>query len=215
MTNAKTVKITLNSVLFAAAPVLPELAEGETSHSKEVLATHKTAVAEHVAEVAKNLAGYLINKVSADGVGMYADILKATAKAIPSVLAEQEKERAEAEAKAEAQREADEKAEEEKRVADEKAREEEKERMLKMLTESGIDLVIAEAMVAAKEKATTGGKAKGDVKSYERVSVTVDGVAYDMPVKGNMSQELKDLVTNSGLERDAFIEKYKTPVAAE
>lgn len=214
MTNTtKAPKVTLNSILFAELPALRVLAEGET-HTKDELTAHKTALAEAVQGIASNLAGYLINKVSADSVNVYGDILKATAKAIPSVLAEMEKERIEAEAKAQAQREADAAAAEEKRQQEEKEREAEKQRIIAILTkDGGMSLEVAEAMVAAQQKAL-GNTTKGEVKSYERVNVTVDGVQYEMPVKGNMSQELKDLVAKSGLERDAFIEKYKTPVAA-
>lgn len=214
MTNTtKAPKVTLNSILFAELPAQRELKEGEVFTKEEVQA-HKTALAEAVQGIATNLAGYLINKVSADRVNVYGDILKATAKAIPSVLAEMEKERIEAEAKAAAEREAEEKAAEEKRQQEEKEREAEKQRIIAILTkDGGMTLEVAEAMVAAQQKAT-GQAAKGDVKSYARVNVTVDGKQYDMPVKGNMSQELKDLVAASGLERDAFIEKYKTPEAA-
>ena len=80
MTNTtKAPKVTLNSILFAELPALRVLAEGET-HTKDELAAHKTALAEAVQGIASNLAGYLINKVSADSVNVYGDILKATAK---------------------------------------------------------------------------------------------------------------------------------------
>lgn len=54
-------------------------------------------------------------------------------------------------------------------------------------------------------------KAKPNVTTKrERVDITVNGKQYKIPVTGNMNQELKDLVSASGLERSAFIEKYKS-----
>lgn len=54
-----------------------------------------------------------------------------------------------------------------------------------------------------------GEKTTKPTKQKERVTVEVEGVQYEIPVSGNMNQKLKDLVASSGLERDAFIEKFK------
>lgn len=52
--------------------------------------------------------------------------------------------------------------------------------------------------------------------TFERVIVQVGGVDYEMPRTGNMSQALKDLVSNAGFEqseRAAFIEKFQKVTA--
>lgn len=207
---SKAPKVTLNSILFAAAPVLEAPAEGQT-HSKEVLTKHKEDVADHINSVATNLAQYFVDKQT--DTALIIKILSATAKAIPAAVQYQkeeaerlEKEREEARIKA--QEERDRLAEEARQKA-----EEEGKKMLKLLTENGVDLAVAQAAVAA-----AAGKLKAantnNTSTYNRVTVVVGGKEYDMPEKGNMSQELKDLVAESNLDREAFIEKYRKDKAA-
>lgn len=202
---SKAPKVTLNSILFAAAPVLEAPEEGQT-HSKEVLAKHKEGIADHVNTVANNLAQYFVDKQT--DTALIIKILAATAKAIPAAVQFQKEEAERLEKEREANRI---KAQEERdRLAEEarKNAEEEGKKMLKLLTENGVDLAVAQAAVAA-----AAGKLKAATSNtnstYNRVTVTVGGKDYDMPEKGNMSQELKDLVSESGLDREAFITKYR------
>jgi len=203
--NSKAPKVTLNSILFAQAPVLEAPEEGQT-HSKEVLAKHKEGVADHVNTVANNLAQYFVDKQT--DTALIIKILSATAKAIPAAVQFQKEEAERQEKEREANRI---KAQEERDRLAEEARqkaEEEGKKMLKLLTENGVDLAVAQAAVAA-----AAGKLKAASSNtnstYNRVTVTVGGKDYDMPEKGNMSQELKDLVSESGLDREAFITKYR------
>ncbi|AQW88526.1 hypothetical protein FDH34_gp001 [Serratia phage BF] len=210
--NAKATRITLNSIVFANAPVLAAVAEGEQPHSKEVIAQHKTQVAEFVANQGKELAGYILGKVETPDVILA--ILKEAAKQVPAVQKQLAEEAAKAEAEAAEQRKKDAEAAEAKRKADEEALQAEKDKMLKILTDSGLDLEIAQTMVAAGLKAKAPANAPKN--SYERVAVTVNGKGYDVPVRGNMSEELKALVAKDGGDREAFINKYRNePAAAE
>lgn len=205
--NAKATKVTLNSIVFAAAPVLRELKEGE-SYTKTELKAHEKEMGQFIRNTSHDLAMYLVNKT--DNVDVITKLFAATADAIPSVLDEVTKQR-EAEEKAKAEERA--KAEEEKRKLleqEEKELQAKKEEMLKHLTDTlGIDLAVAQAMVAtAAKKLTSGNQAKN---SYERVTCTIEGNQYDVPVRGNMSQALKDLAAKYGFadDRDGFIEKFR------
>jgi colicin import membrane protein len=210
---SKAPKVTLNSILFASAPVLEAPEEGQT-HSKEVLAKHKEGVQDHINTVSTNLAQYFVEKQT--DTSLIAKILAATAKAIPAAVQfqkeeaeRQEKAREEARQKAQAERE---------RMAEEarKHAEEEGKKMLQILLDNGVDLAVAQAAVAA-GAAKLKTAASNTNSTYNRVTVKVGGKEYDMPEKGNMSQELKDLVAESNLDREAFIEKYRVdaPEAAK
>lgn len=205
--NAKATKVTLNSIVFAPAPVLRELKDGE-NYTKTELKAHEKEMGEYLRSTSHDLAMYLVNKT--DNTDTIAKLFAATAEAIPSVLAEVLKQREEEEAAKAAERE---KAEEEKRrlaEQEEKELQAKKEEMLKHLTDTlGLDLAVAQAMVAtAAKKLTTGNQAKN---SYERVTCTIEGNQYDVPVRGNMSQALKDLAAKYGFadDRDGFIEKFR------
>lgn len=212
MTNTvKAPKVTLNSIVFAAAPVLPALAEGETAHAKEVVTSHKTELATFIENQGKALAHYLLGKTTETDTVLA--IFKSAVKVLPTVQAEILKAEEEEKAKIEAKRIEDAEAEEKARKQAAEALEAKKAEMLELLTNSGVDLVIAKAMVEAGLKTSTPASAKN---AYERVNCTIDGVSYDVPVRGNMSQVLKDLAVKYGFadNREAFIEKFKT-VAAE
>lgn len=190
--NAK--RTTLNSIIFASAPVLPAVM-GEESHSTESISEHKSRVAEFITNQGNELASYILGKVETPDVILA--ILKEATKQVPAV----QKQLAELEAKAKAEEEA-------KRKAEEEALNAEKDKMLKILTDSGLDLAIAQTMVAAGLKAKAPSTAPKN--RYERVPVTVDGKEYEVPVRGNISEELKVLVANDGGDREAFITKYRT-----
>ncbi|SOK58809.1 hypothetical protein [Yersinia phage fHe-Yen9-03] len=207
---AKVSRVTLNSIIFATAPVLADAVEGET-HSKEVLAQHKTALAEFVSNQGKELAGFILGKVETPD--LIIAIIKEAAKQIPAVQKQLADEAAVIALQAEEQRVKDAEAAELKRKQDEAALQAEKDKMLKLLTDGGLDLAIAQTMVAAGLKAKA--PANSPKNSYERVAVTVDGKGYDVPVRGNMSEELKALVAKDGGDRDAFIAKYRNEPAAQ
>lgn len=210
---AKAAKVTLNSIVFAPAPVMRELKEGE-SYTKTELKAFEKETAEHISTTAVDLARYIVNKT--ENTDLIAKLFAATVDAIPSVLAEMVKQREEEEARrAEEKR----KAEEERealRIQAEKELEKKKQDMLKVLTDNGVDLEVAKAMVAAGAKNLAPAHAVKN--SYERVSCTIDGTQYDVPVRGNMSQALKDLAAKYGFadDRDGFIAKFRdTPAEAE
>lgn len=205
--NAKATKVTLNSIVFAPAPVLRELKEGE-SYTKTELKAHEKEMGEYLRSTSHDLAMYLVNKT--DNTDTIVKLFAATAEAIPAVLDEVIKQREEEEAAKAAERE---KAEEEKRKQAEQEEKElnaKKEQMLKHLTEVlGLDLDVAKAAVeTAGKKLATGNQAKN---TYERVTCTIEGNQYDVPVRGNMSQALKDLAAKYGFadDRDGFIEKFR------
>lgn len=210
MTNtSKAPKVTLNSILFAQAPTLAAPEEGKT-HSKEVLAQHKADIADHVNTVATNLAQYFVDKTTDTDV--ISKILVAASKAIPAAVQYQKEEAARAEA---AREEARVKAQAERErlnaETEEKAKEE-REKMLKLLVAGGVDLAVAQAAVAGVGKKIKASLT-GSNNAYNRVTVEVDGKQYDMPEKGNMSQELKDLVASKNMDRETFIETFR--VASE
>lgn len=202
---SKAPKVTLNSILFAQAPVLAAPEEGK-AHTKTALKEFDKDLADHVNTVSANLAQYFVEK-SVD-TDLIIRILGETVKAIPAAVQyrdeehkRQEQAREEARVKAQAERE---------RLAAEAEAEAEAQRkkMLDLLLAGGVDLAVAQAAVqAAGKKVKTA--ATGSANSYNRITVEVDGKRYDMPEKGNMSQELKDLVTASEMDREAFIEKYR------
>lgn len=204
-TAVKAPKVTLNSIVLAVAPVLPTLADGE-SHSAEVLAQFESDVTTFVNTQSAALADYLVDK--SDNVEIISRILSGTVTLIPAVLEREAENIAKRKADREANRLAA-KAEREK-VAEQqrKALEEEKNKMLQVLLDSGMDLNVAKAAVEAgvKEKLKA---ASAPVKSYDRVTVEYNGKQYEMPVKGNMGNELKAILAETKLDRDDFIAQYK------
>lgn len=80
MSKVNTLKVTLNSIVLAIAPVLPKLAEGETKHSPEVL-TQLNAL---VTAQAASLAEYMIEK--SDDVEIISRILSYAIAEILAVL---------------------------------------------------------------------------------------------------------------------------------
>lgn len=84
-----------------------------------------------------------------------------------------------------------------------------KKEILKDLLKNNSDL-LAELGLGKK---TTKAPANTPKNSNKRVVITVNGKAYDMPIRGNMSEELKALVKADGGDRDAFIAKYRNEPA--
>lgn len=210
--NAKAPKVTLNSIVFSAAPVLRELNEGET-HTKAEIKEHAAAMAEHIRSTSIALATYLVNKT--ENVDLIAKLFSETAAVLPTVLSEVLKQREDEEkAKAEEKRKADE-AKRLQLEQEQKELEQKKEKMLKVLLDNGVDLEVAKAMLDAGAKKLSPNSGKS---TYDRVSCTIEGNKYDIPVRGNMSQVLKDLAAKYGFadDREAFIEKFRdTPATAE
>lgn len=211
----KATKVTIMSILFAPAPVLT-LPEGQEVATKEETAAHKVNVAEFVAEQSKKLAGYLVNK-STD-LDLILAILKGSVKAVPAVLTEIEAEKAKelAEREAEAKKQADAKlaADKAQEEADAALQKEVMEGLLKVMSKEQ-----AEAFVLAGISATKKKTATSNGKSYDRVNLTVGEKSFDVPVRGNMSQEVKDLIAAEfgSVEgaRDLFIAKYRTTPAEQ
>lgn len=205
-TAVKATKVTLNSIVLAEAPVLPSLVEGQTEHSTEVLEQYEKDVASFVGVQSAALADYLVDK--SDTVEIISRILTGTVSLIPMVLEREAENIAKRKADREASRNAAKAKRAEEAEAERKALEEEKQKMLKVLLDSGMDLTVAKAAVEAGAKAKL--KAAATPKnSYERVTVEYKGTRFDMPVKGNMGNDLKAALIESGLDRDEFIKEYK------
>lgn len=151
---------------------------------------------EHVETQAQALADFVLNKNVDHSVMV--KLFKRAAALIPERIAVLEEEKAKAEAvKLEAQRVAE--LEKERKAKE----------MLEQLVESGIDLVVAQAMVkvgiqAQSRKTTAGG--------YPEVECEYNGQRIMVREKGNMTTDIKNMIAESGLERAAFIEKYKVKV---
>ena len=210
-TAVKAPKVTLNSIVLASAPVLATLKEGE-SHSPEVLAQFEGDVTAFVNTQAAALADYLVDK--SDNVEIISRLLSATVTLIPAVLEREAENIAKRKADREANRNALKAQRDAENAAAQKAMEEEKQKMLKLLLDSGMDLTMAKAAVEAGAKAKL--KAAAEPKnSYDRVTVEYNGKQYDMPVKGNMGNELKAILSESGLDRDDFIKAYKVEAESE
>jgi len=210
-TAVKAPKVTLNSIVLASAPVLATLKEGE-SHSPEVLAQFEGDVTAFVNTQAAALADYLVDK--SDNVEIISRLLSATVTLIPAVLEREAENIAKRKADREANRNALKAQREAEAAAANAAMEEEKKAMLKLLLDSGMDLTMAKAAVEAGAKAKL--KAAAEPKnSYDRVTVEYNGKQYDMPVKGNMGNELKAILSESGLDRDDFIKAYKVEAESE
>lgn len=211
-TAVKAPKVTLNSIVLATAPSLPVLPEGQTEHSAEVLAQFEGDVTAFVNTQAQALADYLVDK--SDNVEIISRLLSATVTLIPAVLEREAENIAKRKQEREATRNAAKAQREAELAAAQKALEEEKQKMLKVLLDSGMDLVMAKAAVEAGAKAKLKAAA-APVKGYERVTVEYNGKKYDMPVKGNMGNELKAILSESGLDRDDFIKAYKVEAESE
>lgn len=210
-TAVKAPKVTLNSIVLASAPVLATLKEGE-SHSPEVLAQFEGDVTAFVNTQAAALADYLVDK--SDNVEIISRLLSATVTLIPAVLEREAENIAKRKADREANRNALKAQRDAENAAAQKAMEEEKQKMLKLLLDSGMDLTMAKAAVEAGAKAKL--KAAAEPKnSYDRVTVEYNGKQYDMPVKGNMGNELKAILSESGLDRDDFIKAYKVEAESD
>lgn len=205
-TAVKAPKVTLNSIVLATTPVLPALPEGQTEHTAEVLAQFESDVATFVGVQSAALADYLVDK--SDSVEIISRLLAATVTLIPAVLEREAENIAKRKQEREASRNAAKAQREAEAQAAQKALEEEKKAMLKLLIDSGMDLTMAKAAVEAGAKAKLKAAA-APVVSYERVTVEYNGKQYDMPVKGNMGNELKAILSESKLDRDDFIKQYK------
>lgn len=209
---AKAPKVTLNSIIFAAAPALRELAEGET-HTKAEVKQHSDDVKAFIATQAIDLAKYLINKT--DNIDQITALLTAAVAAVPGVMDEVLKAKAEEEAAKEEEKRVADAAKEAERVQAEKEIEDKKRVLLKSMLDNGLDLAVAQAAVATAAKAMAKGtNAKN---SYDRVTCEIDGEVYDVPVRGNMSQALKDLAAkyNFSDDRDGFIAKFRKVESTE
>jgi len=210
-TAVKAPKVTLNSIVLASAPVLATLKEGE-SHSPEVLAQFEGDVTAFVNTQAAALADYLVDK--SDNVEIISRLLSATVTLIPAVLEREAENIAKRKADREANRNALKAQRDAENAAAQKAMEEEKQKMLKLLLDSGMDLTMAKAAVEAGAKAKL--KAAAEPKnSYDRVTVEYNGKQYEMPVKGNMGNELKAILAESKLDRDDFIKAYKVEAESD
>lgn len=205
-TAVKAPKVTLNSIVLATAPVLPNLAEGQTEHTAEVLAQFESEVATFVGVQSNALADYLVDK--SDTVEIISRILAATVSLIPAVLEREAENIAKRKAEREENREKARKAKEAANAEALAALEKEKQKMLDVLLNSGLDLATAKAAVEAGIKAKLKA-ASAPVKSYDRVTVEYKGKQYEMPVKGNMGNELKEILAETKLDRDDFIKAYK------
>lgn len=69
-------------------------------------------------------------------------------------------------------------------------------------------------MAVQTERMKESGNAKPQ-STRQRVTVVYKGTEYEMPATGNMAQSLKDMVTETGLTRESFIEQYKKAEQAE
>lgn len=210
-TAAKAPKITLNSIVLAIAPTLPALAEGQEVHAPEVLTQYESDVAAFVGVQSAALADYLVDK--SDNVEIISRLLSATVSLIPAVLEREAENIAKRKAEREENRNKAKAAKEAATAEQLAALEEEKKKMLQILLDSGMDLVMAKGAVEAGVKAKLKAAA-APVSSYERVTVEYNGKQYDMPVKGNMGNELKAVLAESKLDRDDFIKAYKVEAAA-
>lgn len=211
-TAVKAPKVTLNSIVLATTPVLPALPEGQTEHTAEVLAQFESDVTAFVNTQAQALADYLVDK--SDSVEIISRLLGATVTLIPAVLEREAENIAKRKQEREASRNAAKAQREAEAAAAQKALEEEKKAMLKLLLDSGMDLTMAKAAVEAGAKAKLKAAA-APVVSYERVTVEYNGKQYEMPVKGNMGNELKAILAESKLDRDDFIKQYKVEAESE
>lgn len=188
-------KVTLNSLLFAAAPVLRVLAEGE-EYSKEELAEHKAAVSTFIDGQSTLIAEFLYNKLADPSIVV--QILKSVPKKIEAARVAAE--------------EASKKAEEDARLEAERIEKERSDLAAKWLAEfqaSGFDLEVAQAMIEtglAKKYGTASTE-----KKAERIVVVVEGVEYEVPVRGNFSPAVKEVMKSTGYEgnRAGFIEAYR------
>lgn len=211
-TAVKAPKVTLNSIVLATTPVLPALPEGQAEHTAEVLAQFESDVTAFVNTQAQALADYLVDK--SDSVEIISRLLGATVTLIPAVLEREAENIAKRKQEREASRNAAKAQREAEAAAAQKALEEEKKAMLKLLLDSGMDLTMAKAAVEAGAKAKLKAAA-APVVSYERVTVEYNGKQYEMPVKGNMGNELKAILAESKLDRDDFIKQYKVEAESE
>lgn len=207
----KAPKVTLNSIVLAVVPSLPALAEGQTEHAADVLEAHENALAAFVKTQAASLTDYLVDK--SDEAAVIGRIFTAAVELIPSVLEREAENIAKRKADREANRHAAKKAKEAKSAEEMAKLEETKKAMLKVLLESGMDLETAKVALEAGMKAKLKAAA-APVVSYERVTIEYNGKQHEMPVKGNMSGELKAIVAESKLDRDDFIKQYKVEPAA-
>lgn len=204
MTAQTKARITINSLLFAAAPSLPVLAEGET-HTKEQIAEHKEATNSYIETQGKALAVWLIEKnhdrALADKVWKSAFKQAKEVEAELAELAEKAAKEAEA-AKALAEAEAAKQAEEAAKQRAEKI-----QTMVDTMIASGIPSEVAKSSAESAIKAQE--KQKRSNGAYPRVNVSYNGKTFEMPTRGNLSQDARAALEETGLDRAAFIEAYQ------
>jgi hypothetical protein len=190
----KATRTTVNSVIFSA----PVLAEGEvltTEQRAEFVATQGNVLAE------------LFHARGGDSKLAF-DIIAAAKKALPGLV--KAAEQAAADKAAAKQKENSDKAAASAAELElaKQAAEETRRVMVERLTELGmspeqIDKHLAVMIQLPKEKT-----------SYESVTVAYNGEQFEVKVKGNISQQAKDAIAASGLERAAFIEQYQVKAEA-
>lgn len=158
------------------------------------------------------LAAILFNMGDADTFKRLNDTWKDAAKLVPQMHKDAKKaaeDAAKAKAAAKEALKADRAAGKAEQLA---ALEKQQAEMMKMMIEvMGLDkdaaIVACEAAMKQKRKAIETASVR------EQVQVNVDGKSYTLPRRGNMSQALKDLVADSGLDREAFFDKYEVKAA--
>lgn len=190
----KATRTTVNSVIFSA----PVLAEGE------VLTAEQRA--EFVTTQGNVLAELFLQRGGDSKLAF--DIIGAAKKALPGLV--KAAEQAAADKAAAKQKEANQKAaaSEAERALAVQAAEATRTLMAEKLKEMGMSPEQIEKHLAAviqlpKEKT-----------SYESVQVEYNGEQFEVKVKGNISQQAKDAIAASGLERAAFIEQYQVKAEA-
>lgn len=170
--------------------------------------TRVTLISALLAKDVEGVAGVLLKQGrSLDEIKGFADTLK---KAVPSFKALMEAQ--------EEQRKKDELLKEEQRKKEEEARaaaallvEEAKQKAIKDMVDSLIAKGVTPEMALQVAQSTMGGGSsnRGSTAPKQRVKCIYNGKEFMVAVTGNNKDATKQAIAESGLEREAFIEKYK------
>lgn len=181
--NKKFVRVTVNSTLF------PELPENATEEQIiDIVNEH----AEPLARLLLTRNHEVSNRIWKTAIAMLPNMAKQ--------VQEEEAKKQAARANSRQAQAAKEREEQEKALQIMQANQ---EKLIQVYIENGLSREMAMNIINSQI-------ASGTKKVKNRVPVLYKGVQYQVAVSGNMPDSVKNAIADSGLDRDAFIEKYRT-----
>jgi hypothetical protein len=182
--------------------------ENGTETGGDVKQTRVTLISALLAKDVEGVAGVLLKQGrSLDEIKGFADTLKKAVPSFKTLLEAQEEQRKLDEIRKNEER----KKEEEARSAAALLLEEAKQKAINDMVEKLKANGVSPEMALSVAQSTMGGgsSTRGSTAPKQRVKCIYNGKEFMVAVTGNNKDATKQAIAESGLEREAFIEKYK------